>query len=161
MFCKWSAALALTVSAASAEAVCVHNGTLYAKTTLAQEFAESRWVVRARVESGRSSFGESGSWTLYRLRLIHAFKGAPPAHFRFYTRRDSGGFYLDSRRGGPDVGQDYLLFLNPGEAAAGEDPPVARGARWVNYECGASKPWKDVNAIERRRLSALERRRRR
>jgi hypothetical protein len=160
MFRRWSTALALTVSAASANAVCIHNGTLYAKTTLAQEFAESRWVVRARVESGYSHFGESGSWTLYRLRLIHGFKGDPPAHFRFYTRRNSGGFYLDGPRGRPDVGQDYLLFLNPGEVAT-EDPSVARGAMWVNYECGASKAWKDVNGVERSRLSALERQRRR
>jgi hypothetical protein len=160
MSCKWLASVALAMSATSAQALCVHNGALYAKTTPAQEFAESRWVVRARVESGHSYFGRPTSWTLYRLRLIHAFKGAPPTHFRFYTRRDSGGFYMDGARGRPDVGRDYLLFLNPGEVAT-EDPPMARGAMWVNYECGASKPWGEVTAVERKRLAAMERRGRR
>jgi hypothetical protein len=91
------------------------------------------------------------------LRLIHAFKGAPPRRFKFYTRRDTGGFYMDGASGRPDVGHDYLLFLNPAEAAA-EDPPIARGAMWVNYECGESVPWTKVSAAKRKRLSALERR---
>jgi hypothetical protein len=41
---RWIAT-AFLVSGSAANAVCIHNGKLYAKTTLAQEFAESRWVV--------------------------------------------------------------------------------------------------------------------
>jgi hypothetical protein len=145
--------------ASPAGAVCFHNGKLYGKTATAQEFAESRYVVRARVESGHSHFGAPTSWTLYRLRLLHAFKGAPPKTFMFYTRRDSGGFYMDAAQGAPDAGGDYLLFLNPTKAAA-DDPSVARGTMWVNYECGQSKPWTDVSTVELMRLKALERRRR-
>jgi hypothetical protein len=151
---KWIATV-FFLSGSAANALCIHNGKLYAKTTLAQEFAESRWVVRARVEEGHSHFGDPTSWTVYRLRVIHAFKGAPPQQFRFYTRRDSGGFYMDSDRGRPDVGRDYLLFLNPASLST-EDPSVARGAMWVNYECGQSKPWINVSASERKKLSALQ-----
>lgn len=140
-----------------ANALCTHNGKLYAKTTLNEEFAEAHWVVRARVESARSEFGAPTSWTVYELRLIHAFKGAPPPHFRFYTRRDSGGFYMDGLNGAPDVGNDYLLFVNPGEFDA-EDPAVARGAVQVNYECGQSRAWKDVTTEQLRTLQSAERR---
>ena len=84
-------------------------------------------------------------------------KGAPPKRFSFYTRRDSGGFYLDAGDGRPEVGHDYLLFLNPAPLSR-EDPTIVRGAMWVNYECGESKPWANVGTIERKRLSIFERR---
>jgi hypothetical protein len=146
--------LAVAAIASQAHALCVHNGVLYAKTSLGQEFAESRWVVRARVEGGYY-FGQPTSWSLYHLQLLHAFKGHPLGRFDFYTRRDSGGFYLDTPRGRPDVGHDYLLFLNPGQTSS-EDPAFARSSTWVNYECGQSKPWAEVSADQRIKLSTLE-----
>jgi hypothetical protein len=152
---KWLASLALAVAVPSAaDAFCYHDGKLYAKTT-AQEFRESRWVVRARVESGRSYYGKANSWTLYRLRLIHAFKGAPKARFTFYTTRDSGGFYMDGPSGQPDVGHDYLLFLIPRETT-NDDPRTASGAMWVNYACGKSEPWAHTTDAERGGLTKLE-----
>jgi hypothetical protein len=138
-------------------AVCIHDGKLYAKTTFAQEFKQSRWVVRARVLSARDHWPNEGTaWTLYNLRLLSSFKGVLPPHFTFYTRRDSGGFYMDIPWKGHDIGGEYLLFLNPWVVEA-EDPRVARGATWVNYECGQSRPWREVSKKERRELRELSR----
>jgi len=47
-------ATALTAMPSPADALCIHNGELYAKTTLEQEYREARWGVRARVLSARS-----------------------------------------------------------------------------------------------------------
>ena len=96
-----------------ADALCIHNGELYAKTTLEQEYREARWVVRARVLSARSWEDREGNGTVYRLQVVHRFKGDLPAQFAFSTERNSGGFYLDNDSGGPDVGGEYLLFLVP------------------------------------------------
>jgi hypothetical protein len=156
--CRALLAAVVALAPVEANAVCIHNGKFYAKTTLQQEYNEAQWVVRARVESARSHFGLPMSWTLYHMRLIHAFKGTPQLHFGFYTRRDSGGFYMDGPNGAPDVGHDYLLFLNPAELGA-EDPALARGSLWVNYECGQSKAWREVTSRQRKQLKVLERRR--
>jgi len=121
-------------------ALCIYHGELYATTTLAQEFRDSRWVVRARVLSAATHWSdESVSWTLYRLQVLHRYKGAPPNRITLYTERNSGGFYLD-RGAAPDLGGEYLLFLNPVARRRG-NPPAARGATWVNYNCGRSRPW--------------------
>lgn len=109
----WSLLFAC-VLATPARALCIHNGRLYAKTSLAQEFRESRWVVRAHVVAADYHWSdEDESWTFYRLRVVGAFKGPRLRRFTFFTTRDSGGFYLDADGGTPDLDHDYLLFLQP------------------------------------------------
>jgi hypothetical protein len=93
----------------SAQALCVYHGKLYAKTTIHQEFADSRWVVRAKVVAAETHWSEDeASWTIYNLRVLTSFKGRPPAHVNLFTYRDSGGFYLDKGMAN-DLGGEYLL----------------------------------------------------
>ncbi|MEA3015504.1 MAG: hypothetical protein QOI38_226, partial [Sphingomonadales bacterium] len=123
-------------------------------TTLEQEFAESRWVVLARVESALDHRPDDGAaWTLYRLRVLRTYKGRLPARFGFFTDRNTGGFYMDRPWEGHDIGGDYLLFLNP--RTRGGDPPAARGATFVNYTCSRSRPWAEVPATDRALLDRL------
>lgn len=131
-----------------ADALCVHNGKLYAKTTSSQEFAESHWVVRARVVSARDQWPDG--WSIYRLRLIRSYKGDLPRDFTYFTWRNSGSFALD-RGAAHDIGGEYLLFLNPYDFQRG-DPRVARRATSVNYSCGQSRPWPKVSSNERTHL---------
>lgn len=65
---------------------------------------------RARASAFRAKLR---SGTVYRLQVVHRFKGDLPEQFAFSTERNSGGFYLDNDSGGPDVGGEYLLFLVP------------------------------------------------
>jgi hypothetical protein len=148
-----SAAVAIALLAASqssAYGFCFYKGQLYAKTTLGQEFQDSKWVVRAKVIS---SMDRKWSWTLYRLRTIEAFKGHPPRYISYFTERNSGGFYLDVGAK-HDVGGEYLLFLDPlshGFAL----PPAGNGATVINYNCGQSGPWAAIGQLERERLDRL------
>ncbi len=138
----------------TAHALCIYKQEFSAKTTLAQEFRDSRWVVRAEVISARQwrpRDGEAG--TTYRLRVVRSYKGRLPTDFVFFTERNSGGFYLD-RGAEPDIGGQYLLFLVPNPRPA-IGPAEARNAVWVNYSCGQSKPWAAVPATERRTLQRL------
>jgi hypothetical protein len=149
-----AATLSLT-TAPAAQALCIYRGALDVRTTLPQEFTDSSWVVRARVisaEQGETT-PERDPWTLYRLEVISAFKGDPPSRIAVFTERNSGGFYMDRDAGGPDVGQDYLLFLQPLEMS-GDGPPAARGAQRVNYSCGQSRPWREVDAAAQDQLLA-------
>ena len=148
-------AVALAAGATPAAAFCMYRGELYAKTTLEQEFADSRYVVRAKVLSGVNVFSdEEDSWVMYELAALEVFKGAPPTTFRLFSYRNSGGFYLDGEHG-PDVGGEYLLFLQrmePGRTL----PDQAKGALDVNYGCGWSRLWKEIRPEARRRLSILQ-----
>jgi hypothetical protein len=156
--------IATLATATPADALCFYRAAdLYAGrarsyTTLAQEFRDSRWVVRARVVSARDYSNDDSSWVLYTVRVSDRFKGPARATMRVFTYRDSGGFYLDqapvSRGGAPD----YLLFLNP----ATQDLPigVARAVE-VNFSCGQSRPWRDVTRADLARLHLLARRSRR
>jgi len=142
-----------------AKSVCIYNGVDNAKTTIGQEFRDSRWVVRARVLSARDRWlNEGDSWTLYRLKVVHAFKGKLPRTFTFFTDRDSGGFYMDRPwvplPKGHDVGGEYLLFLNPLPHHRG-DPAASHGATFVNYNCGQSRLWSKVDSSSRRSLNRL------
>ena len=120
-----------------------------------QEFADSTWVVRARVISGENHWPDEGdSWTLYTLQLITAYKGHPPQRFKIFTLRDSGGFYLDKGTH-PDFGRDYLLFLDPADTDGGLKATEARNATTVNYNCGQSKPWNLVTGPEQDHLASL------
>jgi hypothetical protein len=157
------AALLLT-SATSAEALCIYKGVDNARTSLRQEFADARWVVRARVLSATDGVVEAGkpdtgmSWTVYRLQVLRSYKGEPPQRIRFFTTRSSGGFYMD-RPWVPlpqahDIGGEYLLFLNPIAPYRGQ-PRAQRGAAFVNYSCGQSRAWSEVSAASRRLLASL------
>jgi len=148
-----------------AEALCSYGGVDNAPTTLAQEFRDSRWVVRVRVLSALNRFqvpetDRVGPWTLYRLQVLTVYKGAPPRRISFFTERNSGAFYMDRVGTGADIGGEYLLFLNPIPPYRGR-PRQAAGATFVNYSCGQSRLWAEVPAADRRRLEALSGRRRR
>lgn len=155
------AAVAVSLAAQRAHALCIYNGEDNAKTTIGQEFKDSKWVVKAKVVAAEDHFSdEDESWTLYRLEVEHAYKGRPPQRLRFFTTRDSGGFYMDKAwvrlPAGHDFGGKYLLFLNPWPTRK-DLPPQAKGAVFVNYSCGVSGPWSKVSSADRERLSALER----
>lgn len=88
--------VAALLTAPSARALCIYNGEDNAKTTLAQEFEDSTWVVRAKVLAARDHFSdEEDSWTLYGVEVLQSFKGRPPKMLPVFTFRDSGGFYMD------------------------------------------------------------------
>lgn len=148
--------LALAALGSSAHALCIYKGELYAQTTVSQEFQDSRWVVRAKVLAATNHFIEGEEpWTEYRLEVQHAYKGDPPRSVRFFTFRNSGGFYLD-RGQEHDVGGEYLLFLNP-TARFPHVPAAASGMVSVNYSCGVSGPWTSLTAESRAELVRLSR----
>lgn len=158
----------LLAPATRAEALCSYRGVDNARTTLRQEYADARWVVRARVMSATDGEVEAGKpdagmrYTVYRLEVVRAYKGDPPQQIRFFTMRSSAGFYMDRPwvplPQGHDIGGEYLLFLNPIPAYSGQ-PRAERGAAFVNYSCGQSRPWSEVSAGSRRLLTSLSSRR--
>lgn len=137
-----------------ANAVCIYKGQMYAKTTLSQEFSDSKWVVRAKVTAADNHWSdEDESWTIYHLRVLASFKGEPPATIELFTYRDSGGFYLEKGINA-DLGGEYLLFLNPISHDL-KVPAAARSATEVNYSCGQSRAWTDVNNADRKGLAEM------
>ena len=153
--------LSIVCASQQARALCTYNGVDNAKTTIAQEFADSEWVVRAKVLDAKDHFSdEDDSWTLYRIEVIHTYKGHPSKQLRFFTFRDSGGFYMDrpwvQLPAGHDIGGEYLLFLNPVPRSAGL-PGAADGSVFVNYSCGVSGSWTKVPDGSRGELNELER----
>ncbi|HXV00752.1 MAG TPA: hypothetical protein VG166_09650 [Caulobacteraceae bacterium] len=149
------AAIALLAALSSqVDALCIYDGKLYAKTTLDQEFRDSKAVVQARVVSAIDR-NVGDTWTLYRLRTIKIFKGHPPRYFPYFTERNSGGFDLNvgTRH---DIGGEYLLFLNPLRQNVAL-PPAGSGAMVINYNCGQSDSWAAVGQIEQERLVQLSR----
>jgi hypothetical protein len=136
------AALALATSPAAPVLALCGGGTV------AQEFREASVVVRARLVAETSAWddepsreftarwGDEGLVSLYRLKVLQAFKGAPPPRVNIYMPHDSAAFYID-----PD--KDYLLFLNAIPPFRGR-PGAAAGAYTVKYACGQSKPWAQV-----------------
>lgn len=170
MICRMTVA-AISVSmvvGAPARALCYYDGKFNVRTTLPQEFKDSKWVVRARVIFAFDCFGRpvdrcsdpDAPYTNYRIRVMHAYKGHPAELLKFFTSRDSGGFYLDSAGNLPaahDIGRDYLLFLNPIKAFR-RQPAASKGAVFVNYNCGQSKLWSEVPVRSRQLLASLQRR---
>jgi hypothetical protein len=160
------AALMGSLAVAPANALCIYKGRVNARTTIGQEFADSRWVVRAKVLSAADGEVEAGKpdagmyWTTYELQITRAYKGNPAKQLKFFTMRDSGGFYMDRPwvmlPKGHDIGGEYLLFLNSIEPYPGK-PGAARDAVFVNYSCGQSKAWLDVSNADRRHLERLAR----
>lgn len=154
MFSRAFIAVVALITASPADALCIYHGVDNAKTTLEQEFRDSRWVVRAHVTSADYHWSdEDESWTFYRLKVVQSFKGNLRNRFTFFTERNSGGFYMDGKDATPDLDGDYLLFLT--RLPRRSDPPAAHGAFWVNYNCGQSKPWAQVSQDELRRLRLL------
>jgi hypothetical protein len=151
--CMRSRLLAVAVSlacVAPAHALCIHNGELYAKTTVSSELAESPLVVKATVIDKRSMqpWGEDGEvGSLYTLRVDQTFKGKHATTIRYFTERNSGGFYLDK-------GETYLLFLTLDQRDVWR--PHIDGAYSVNYSCGQSGPWDEVAVGDRVRLMKKE-----
>lgn len=155
-------ALAL-IGTGPAAALCSY-GVDNARTTIRQEFSDSRWVVRARVTAATDGVVEAGlddagmEWTQYRLLVIRSYKGTPPQRLRFFSERNSGGFYMDRSNlplpAGHDIGGEYLLFLNPVAPYPGQ-PRAQRGAVFVNYACGQSRPWHKVSTASRAVLRSL------
>lgn len=144
--------LLLATAPFPAHAVCEYRGQLYARTSDAQEFQDADWVVRARVVAEHSFAPSACSdcpGRLYRLELIRAFKGEPPAIFPYYTPQNSGGFYLE--QGSTAIGSEWLLFLNRGIGGT-QQPPAARDATSVNYSCGRSRKWSEVRTDDREQL---------
>ena len=147
------AALIFFACSASAHALCIYGGDLYAKTTIEQEFHDSSIVIKGTVlsekdvllRSTKEEGGEPG--VVYRIRVDHAFKGMPAKVIEDFSERDSGGFYLDA-------GTQYLLFLN---RMADDDRAkgVAPGALRVNYNCGQSQPWSGLKADTEELLARL------
>lgn len=143
--------------AAPAAAFCEYRGQLYAETTVQQEFADAQWVMRGRLVSVIDFLEEPYfPGTLYRLEVLQAFKGRPQRYIDLYTHRSSGGFYVHGRPDEP-IGAEWLLFLNPGRWDSREDPLAARGATWVNYNCGQSRLWSQVPTADRNLLRRLAR----
>jgi len=102
-------ATALSGAVSGAHFYCSYNGELYAKTTLAQEFRDASLVVRVNVLSSKQISipgPDEDVGVLNRIKVAQIFKGKSPTILIYYSRLDSGGFYLD-------VGTDYLLFLDP------------------------------------------------
>lgn len=146
------ACLAAAVVATPAEALCVYNRQLYARTTIPQEFRDSKWVIRGRIERERRHYSDADeSWFVYDVRPVKSFKGGPKSRFRLFTYLDSGGFQ-------PDVGIDYLLFLDP---PMQDQTRGARGVVEINFSCGQSRPWREISAVDRRLLARLAMGRRR
>lgn len=154
-------AMAVCSASPAAHALCSYNGVDNAKTTIAQEFGDSRWVVRAKVLAASDHFSdEEDSWTLYRIEVLRVYKGHPPKHLLFFTFRNSGGFYMDRAwvrlPAGHDIGGEYLLFLNPWPHR-NDLPAQAKNAVFVNYSCGLSAQWAKVTLTDRERLADLGR----
>ena len=147
------AAISWLSAPTTAQALCEYRGQLYAKTTLAQEFDNSRWVVRARVTRERT-YRDCADCPgrLYDLEVVIRYKGDLPHKFTYYTPQNSGAFYLD--QGQAAIGTEWLLFLNAGQWGV-SDSAAARLATRINYNCGQSAEWRTINARERARLSGL------
>jgi hypothetical protein len=143
--------------AGPASALCIYHGVDNAETSIAQEFKDARWVVRAHLVSADDHWQDQGdSWSRYRLKVVETFKGSLPRDFTFFTARDSGGFYMEFGTSADQKG-DYLLFLVPWQFRR-SDPAAARGALWVNYNCGRSTSWDKVSRTDIQTLRSLARR---
>ena len=152
-----------TMISTPALALCSYGGVENARTTVAREFHDSRWVARVRIVSEKNNFAaadqsEDAPWSLYELQMIRAYKGQPPETLHFFTYRNCAGFYFDKPWAGPDIGGEYLVFLNPTQTYPSQ-PSMEKATVFVNYACGQSKPWTEVSPDDLkslRRLADLE-----
>jgi hypothetical protein len=150
------AALAIAAASASSSLALCSGGTVE------QEYRDATIVVRARVVSQTDAFdvepskefvdrwGDEGLTSLYTLKVLEVFKGAPPSTVNIFMPHNSGAFYVD-------LGKDYLLFLNRIPARSFQ-ASAAAGAFGVSYACGQSKPWAEVQGSDLTRLRQIARR---
>ncbi len=142
-------------TALPAHALCSYGGIDNAKTTIRQEFKDSKWVVKVKLVAADNHWSdEDNSWTLYHVQTLRSFKGRAPPRIDVFTYRDSGGFYLDKGMSN-DLGGEYLLFLS---SPTQRLPRFARGALQVNYSCGQSDQWEKLNPGQVDELVALAKR---
>ena len=130
--------------------------------SLDQEYREADVVVRVRVVAEtrvaddepsaayRARYGEYSPVVLNRLRVLQLFKGAPGPTIAMFQEVASGRFDVD-------LGHEYLLFLHYHRPFP--RPSAARGAMYVKYACGHSRPWNRVERQEIGRLRLLSQRR--
>jgi hypothetical protein len=149
------AGLALTLGLAIPSPV----AALCSGATVEREFREADLVIRARLVSETATWDDAPSaayqkkWglgdlvSLYGLKVVEVFKGAPGARVEMFMEHNSGAFYVD-------MDKDYLLFLRYIRPYPGR-PAAARGATDMKYACGQSKPWSEVRARDLARLRGL------
>ena len=147
--------LALAVGLAGASPA----AALCSGDTVAREYRDADLVVRARLVSElrtwddspsaayRAQWGPGGVVTLYGLKVLETFKGRPGPRVALFMEHNSGAFYVDADK-------DYLLFLRYLRPYPGR-PAAARGATYVKYACGQSKPWSRVRAGDLAQLRRL------
>lgn len=138
-------------------------GALCSGASLDREYREADLVVRVKVVAEtratddepsahfRARWGDYSPMLLNRLRVLEVFKGRPGPSIKFLQEVDSGRFDVD-------LGREYLIFFNyhrPHPRRGTE----ARGAVYVRYACGQSKPWPEVAPGVLSRLRAWARRR--
>lgn len=116
--------------------------------SLDREYREADLVVRALVVAEtrvsddepsaeyRARWGNYSPVLLHRLRVLEVFKGRPGPSIKFLDEVTSGRFDVD-------LGREYLLFFNYHRPLPGRGTE-ARGAVYVRYACGQSKPWSEV-----------------
>ncbi|HEX8643395.1 MAG TPA: hypothetical protein VF702_05710 [Allosphingosinicella sp.] len=135
------------LAAAPAHALC-------SGSTVDREYRVADVVVRATViaetrvhedepsPAWRARWGEYSPVLVHRLRVVRRFKGRPGPEIRMFQEVTSGSFHMD-------VGGDYLLFLTYYRPSR-DRPPAARGAMYIRYACGQSKPWRRVAPVTSR-----------
>jgi hypothetical protein len=138
--------------AAPAQALCSGE-------SMAREFWEADRIVRARLVSQiqawsdepsaayRAQWGDGAYASLYEFRVSEGFNGTRGGMARLFQEHNSGQFPID-------IDKDYLLFLHNIEPSPGM-PAIARGATYVRYTCGQSKPWDEVHAPDLAELRRL------
>ncbi|MBS0295078.1 MAG: hypothetical protein JSR45_02120 [Proteobacteria bacterium] len=128
----------------------MYDNVLYAKTTVRQEFRDSRLVVRGRVLSNRYRDDDAKdiAGIVSRFRVDEVFKGRAHGVITIYTERSSGAYYLDDAK-------EYLLFLQPLQSSSWAKNYPNPDAKVVNYSCGQSRPWGQVGWRSRVLLTKL------
>lgn len=143
--------VALSALAASPAAALCSGASLEQEYRAADLVVRALVVAEARISddepSGeyRARYGDYSPVLLNRLRVLEVFKGRPGPSVKLFQEVTSGRFHVD-------LGGEYLIFLHyhrPRRDRAAE----ARGAVYVLYACGQSKPWRKVEpgALERLR----------
>jgi hypothetical protein len=150
------AAALLLLRAAGVAALC-------SGASVDREYREADVVVRAWVvaetliaddepsPAWRARWGDYSPVMLNRLRVLDVFKGRPGPAITLFQEVTSGRFPVD-------MGTDYLIFLNY-DRPSPHRGSAARGAMYVRYACGQSKPWSEVNPRDLARVRFLSRRR--
>lgn len=150
-----------TLAAACLVAITSPAAAICTGASVDREYRTADVVVRAAVTAEtrvtddepspeyRARWGEYSPVMLHRLRVVEVFKGRPGPTINLFQEVNSGRFDVD-------MGTEYLLFLSYYTPST-RRPTAARGAMYVRFACGQSKPWRDVTRSARARLSAISR----